>query len=371
MLKQYYRATTKTYYCSYLRAYTTHFKCASKVIAILSIRKHFVRKVYKKITIYSYLYTANIHSIYMLQILLILWGSVALGYALRRWPQAWVGRLLTLSVWFMLFVIGIEIGGNEVLVNSLALLGVESLLLTLITTLCCSLGALWLWKRTQHPDNRPTQSVRTPRRFSLRGLWRAFHESIIILVCFSGGCVLGYLGIDQYLPHDASYYALCLLLVCVGFNIGQNEELRRSLKHIKKSYILLPIITIVGTWVGALLTSHLLSHRSLTDWLAVSSGFGYYSLSSILITEVRGIELGTVALMYNVMREMMTLLFAPLLLKLFGPLAPISIGGATTADTTLPTISRICGTHLVPIAICHGLVVDLSVPLLVPFFCAL
>ena len=75
----------------------------------------------------------------MLQILLILWGSVALGYALRRWPQAWVGRLLTLSVWFMLFVIGIEIGGNEVLVNSLALLGVESLLLTLITTLCCSL----------------------------------------------------------------------------------------------------------------------------------------------------------------------------------------------------------------------------------------
>lgn len=182
---------------------------------------------------------------------------------------------------------------------------------------------------------------------------------------------MGYLGIDQYLPHDASYYALCLLLVCVGFNIGQNEELRRSLKHIKKSYILLPIITIVGTWVGALLTSHLLSHRSLTDWLAVSSGFGYYSLSSILITEVRGIELGTVALMYNVMREMMTLLFAPLLLKLFGPLAPISIGGATTADTTLPTISRICGTHLVPIAICHGLVVDLSVPLLVPFFCAL
>ena len=325
------------------------------------------------ITIYSYLYTANTISLYMLKILLILWGSVGIGYLLRRWPQTWVGKLLTLAVWLMLFVIGVEVGGNEVLVNSLALLGMESLLLTLITTLCCSLGALWLWKITQKPGNRSISSTQptTPRRFSLRGLWRAFHESIIIFVCFSGGCVLGYMGIDQYLPHDASYYALCLLLVCVGFNIGQNEELRHSLKHIKRGYILLPIITIVGTWLGALLTSLLLTHRNLTDWLAVSSGFGYYSLSSILITEVRGIELGTVALMYNVMREMMTLLFAPLLLKVFGPLSPISIGGATTADTTLPTISRICGTQLVPIAICHGLVVDLSVPLLVPFFSAL
>ena len=182
---------------------------------------------------------------------------------------------------------------------------------------------------------------------------------------------MGYLGVDQYLPQDASFYALCLLLVCVGFNIGQNDELRHNLRQIKKSHILLPLITILGTWIGALLTSLILTDRSLTDWLAVSSGFGYYSLSSILITEVRGIELGTVALMYNVMREMMTLLFAPVLLKLFGPLAPISIGGATTADTTLPTISRISGTHYVPIAIFHGLMVDLSVPLLVPFFCAL
>lgn len=309
----------------------------------------------------------------MLKILLILWGSVAIGYTLRRWPQAWVGKLLTLSVWLMLFVIGIEVGGNEVLVNSLALLGAESLALTLITTLCCSLGALWLWRYTRQPSERPTPTSMstTGRRFSLRGLWRAFHESVIIFVCFSGGCVLGFFGADRYLPHDASFYALCLLLVCVGFSIGQNDDLRHSLKQIKKGHILLPLITIVATWVGALLTSLLLTDRSLTDWLAVSSGFGYYSLSSILITEVRSIELGTVALMYNVMREMMTLLFAPLLLRFFGPLAPISIGGATTADTTLPTISRISGTHYVPIAIFHGLLVDLSVPLLVPFFCAL
>jgi uncharacterized membrane protein YbjE (DUF340 family) len=135
--------------------------------------------------------------------------------------------------------------------------------------------------------------------------------------------------------------------------------------------MLMPIVTIACTWIGALLTALLVTIRSLTEWLAVSSGFGYYSLSSMLITEMRNVELGTVALMYNVLREVTTLLFAPLLMRLFGPLAPISIGGATTADTTLPVISRVSGAQFVPIAIFHGLIVDLSVPFLVPIFCSL
>lgn len=135
--------------------------------------------------------------------------------------------------------------------------------------------------------------------------------------------------------------------------------------------MLMPIVTIACTWIGALLTALLVTNRSLTEWLAVSSGFGYYSLSSMLITEMRNVELGTVALMYNVLREVTTLLFAPLLMRLFGPLAPISIGGATTADTTLPVISRVSGTQFAPIAIFHGLIVDLSVPFLVPIFCSL
>ena len=309
----------------------------------------------------------------MLTVLIILWSSIAIGYLLRHYPQPWMNKVLTLSVWLMLLFIGIEVGSNDTLIASLTLLGTEALSLTLITTLCCSIGALWLWKGTQCMQelSAPKTERSESRRFSLRGLWRAYYESIIIFVCFSGGCVLGYFGAGEHLPEQSSYYTLCLLLVCVGFGIGQNENLRHSLKQTGKGYILLPLITIVGTWTGALLTAMIFTDRSLTDWLAVSSGFGYYSLSSILITEARGIELGTVALMYNVMRELMTLLFAPLLLKAFGPLAPISIGGATTADTTLPTLSRISGTQYVPIAIFHGLLVDLSVPFLVPLFCAL
>ena len=73
----------------------------------------------------------------MLVVLLILWSSVLVGFLLRRWPQPWVSKLLTISIWLMLFIIGIEVGGNEVLVESLGQLGAEALLITVLTTLCC------------------------------------------------------------------------------------------------------------------------------------------------------------------------------------------------------------------------------------------
>ena len=308
----------------------------------------------------------------MLIVLLILWGSALVGYLLRRWPQPWVGGVLTISIWLMLFAIGVEVGSNEVLIRSLGRLGAEALLITVMTTISCCLGALLLWRCLQSKEDEQSRSEQVgARRLSLRTLWMTMRESMVIFACFAAGCVLGYWGADGYVPDRASFYCLCVLLMCVGFGIGQNEELRRGFRHIKRGFVLMPVVTIVATWLGALLTALLAGSYSLADWLAVSSGFGYYSLSSMLITEMRDVELGTLALMYNVLREVTTLLFAPLLLRLFGPLAPISIGGATTADTTLPIISRVCGARFVPVAIFHGLVVDLSVPLLVTLLCSI
>ena len=299
----------------------------------------------------------------------MLWGSALMGYLLRRWPQVWVSRVLTFAIWAMLFAIGVEVGGNELLVASLGTLGVQALLITLLTTLSCSVGAMLLWHRLKLREGATPLTSTVGEQAHMHTLWTSMSDSFTTFACFACGCLLGYLGADAYLPSKASYYSLCVLLLCVGFGIGQSEEVRRTLRHLDRRLVLTPLITILGTWVGALLVSLLLRGRSVADWLAVSSGFGYYSLSSMLISEMRDVELGTLALMYNVLREITTLLFAPLLLRLFGPLAPISIGGATTADTTLPIISRVCGPQFVALSIAHGLLVDFSVPLLVTLFC--
>ena len=170
------------------------------------------------------------------------------------------------------------------------------------------------------------------------------------------------------LDSRVSFVALCGLLLFVGLGIGLNPDMKREVRSLNPRLALLPIVTILGSWMGAL-TAWLLMHRSLTDCLAVDSGFAYYSLSSIFITEYRGAELGTIALLANIIREMLTLLGAPLMAKLFGPLAPISAGGATTMDTTLPIISQTVGQRYVALTIYHGFVVDFSVPFLVTWWC--
>ena len=89
------------------------------------------------------------------------------------------------------------------------------------------------------------------------------------------------------------------------------------------------------------------------------------------IAQSLGAELGTIALLSNIVRELITLLGAPLLVKMFGKLAPISAGGATTMDSTLPVIMRTLGEDFVLVSMFHGFLVDFSVPFLVAFFCSL
>lgn len=91
----------------------------------------------------------------------------------------------------------------------------------------------------------------------------------------------------------------------------------------------------------------------------------------IIITEYRGAELGTIALLANIIREMITLLLTTLLAKWFGPLAPISSGGATTMDTTLPIITQTVGQRYVALSIYHGFVTDFTVPFVVTMWCTL
>ena len=170
---------------------------------------------------------------------------------------------------------------------------------------------------------------------------------------------------------DLTVYALYLLMFLVGISIGSDKKALQALKQQDLKLVLVPLATILGTLVGSVLISVALQGRSITDCLAVGSGFGYYSLSSIFITQYKGAELGTIALVSNIMRELIALLAAPLLVRYFGKLAPISVGGATTADTTLPIITKFSGKEFVIISIVHGITVDLSVPFLVTFFCTI
>ena len=123
--------------------------------------------------------------------------------------------------------------------------------------------------------------------------------------------------------------------------------------------------------------SLLLTSWNIYDCMAVGSGFAYYSLSSLLIVQLKeasaGIEiasqLGAIALLANIIREMLALFGAPLYASFFGKFAPVSVAGINSMDVCLPVISRYSGKNIVPVAIIHGIILEISVPLLISLFC--
>lgn len=197
--------------------------------------------------------------------------------------------------------------------------------------------------------------------------------SLIIVGFFILGIAAGLSGMvpESIIDGDLTFYALCALLLCVGIGIGSDRNIVTKFKSLDVRMALLPLGTALGTFAGSLVVSFILSGKSPLDCLAVGSGFGYYSLSSIFITEYKGAELGTIALLANIIREMVTLLLSPVLAKIFGPLAPISSGGVTSMDTTLPIIMASSGEQYSAVSIFHGFILDFSIPFLVTFWCTL
>ena len=132
--------------------------------------------------------------------------------------------------------------------------------------------------------------------------------SLIIVAFFVAGVILARWGVlpQELLQQDFSMYVLYGLMFLVGISIGSDRKAWAALKGQQLRIVLVPLATIVGTLAGSIGVSFLLTDIRLTDCLAIGSGFGYYSLSSIFITEYRGAELGTIALTTNIIREIIT-----------------------------------------------------------------
>lgn len=192
-------------------------------------------------------------------------------------------------------------------------------------------------------------------------------SSIIIILFFLLGLLLA---MNFELPgilvrEESTTIVLYVLLFLVGLGLGIDDQLIDILKKFDFRVFLVPLSVVIGTFIGSALISIFAPGMQLGDSLAIGAGFGYYSLSSVLISEYAGERLGVIALIANISREIITLLMAPLMVKYFGKLAPIASGGATSMDTTLPVVARFSGKEYTLLSIFNGVVLSILVPVLI------
>ena len=158
---------------------------------------------------------------------------------------------------------------------------------------------------------------------------------ILVFLALLLGILYGYNGLsflDFFVQNDG--YILDILLVAVGISIGMNKGLLAKIKEYNFKIFIVPIGVIIGTTLGGIICSFILK-MDMNVTTAIVSGYGWYSLSGIIMTELTGsATLGSITFLSNLMREIMTYLLVPFLAKKLNYVTAIAPGGATSIDTT-------------------------------------
>lgn len=162
-----------------------------------------------------------------------------------------------------------------------------------------------------------------------------------------------------------SWYLLLIFIFLIGIELAFTQFDRSWLSW---KVLLVPAAAFVGSCLAAILNYLILSnHFNLNEIMALAQGYGWYSMSGILFTELHSARLGGIALLTDLFRE----IFAILLMYCLGwrfPRSAISSAGATSMDVTLAMVKQSCGTHYVPHAMMSGLILSLLAPLLISLF---
>ncbi|SHH97655.1 lysine exporter LysO family protein [Clostridium grantii] len=192
----------------------------------------------------------------------------------------------------------------------------------------------------------------------------------IIIISIISGAITGYFFLPESiaLHLDAiSSISLYVLIFLVGIDVASNKSLIKDLKKLGFKIVLIPMSIIFGSLIGGYFTSLILK-LPINTGLAIASGFGWYSLSGVLLTNLCNAEVGTIAFLTNVFRELIAVITIPILATKLNFFTAIAPAGATSMDTTLPLISNSTNSEIAVISFINGAILSTLVPILVTFF---
>ena len=196
--------------------------------------------------------------------------------------------------------------------------------------------------------------------------------TIKIILILIGGIISGFFILPESIYQSTGLLldiGLCCLLFFVGIDIGNNKETFKNLKNVGFKVLIVPVFAIAGSLFGGILCSFIFK-MDLFGSLAIASGLSWYTLAPIIITPYSA-ELGAIAFLTNVFREVMAFILIPFIAKHIGYLETIAVGGAISMDTGLPIITKNTSQEVVIISFISGIIMSLSVPVLVTLFIGL
>jgi uncharacterized membrane protein YbjE (DUF340 family) len=268
----------------------------------------------------------------------------------------------------LLLAMGASLGSNDQIVLQLGEIGLQAFVFAAVSIIF-SLLAVIIFVRFFNLNNLLLSAdPETESEFEDQSADNTM--TVLIFGSVVTGILAGYFllsGVGQAWLDPLTNYSLAVLLFGVGIDIGASREVLADLKLMGWKLLVIPVLIALGSLVGAVISGYLFGFAA-GESAAVGAGFGWYSLSGVLISKLHSAELGSLAFLSNVFRELLTVMILPLVVRYFGSLAAVAPGGATTMDVTLPLVKESGGEAVVIPAFVSGAVLSTLVPILVPLF---
>ena len=314
-------------------------------------------------------------------VIMILCYLIASKLRHKKEQFGFLEQLLNIVIYVLVFIMGLRMGSNEEVISNLGTIGVQSVIVTILVV-GGSMFAVFLTRLAMGLNREGVPKVQgqleiadaKPSDDNQENDSQGMKTTLIILGFVVAGMLSGYLlvpmlfsDLDQFqaMSGDWMVVGITILLACVGFNLGLDGKVFSSLKQVGFKALLIPVAAVAGSLIMGAVYG-LVSPLTVGEGIAISAGFGWYTMAPGLMVEAGFVVSGAISFMHNVIRETLGIIIIPLVSKKIGYLEAVSIPGVAAMDVCMPIVERSCRAETVVYSFCTGAFMCLFVPTVVP-----
>ena len=293
-----------------------------------------------------------------------------------------LNRILTFFIILLVFIMGLQMGADEEVTSSLGTIGLQAVIMTALAVggsmFFVFLGRkIFGLNRQGVPASVPDEavSVEPDAAAAQQSSNSDLIMTLLILAFVAIGMGCGYFAVPKLFAGNMDLFeticskslviGLSTLLGIIGFNMGLSGDMAKHLRGVGLSVIVIPVLAVAGSLTGGAVYG-MLSDLSVREGIAISAGFGWYTLAPGLITEGGYNVAGAISFLHNVMRETLGIIGIPMLARYIGYLEATAVPGVAAMDVCLPIVERSTRPEVVMYSFVTGLLMCISVPLIVP-----
>lgn len=325
--------------------------------------------------------------------LILYLGITVVGYIIgskvrqHKDKLSWTGKVQMVAITILVLLMGMRMGSNAEITQNLKTIGLSALIMTLVV-MAFSIAAIFVTRKMMKIDRfgrlkGSEAEGQTERETASDDLPDEEQEekkggnlmTVLIVIAVIIGMVIGYFIIRDAFSGNMGAFdeaaglgikiGLCLLLIFVGLDLGLDGTVLENFKRVGLRILAFPAAVIIGTLVGAAVASPFLG-LSLKECLAVGSGFGWYTLAPGIIMEAGYLTASAVSFLHNVMRELLSIVFIPLVAKKIGYIETTGMPGAAAMDVCLPIVEKSTRSDIAVYSFVSGVILSILVPVFVP-----